>query len=85
MKYKIAVCDDNAADRNYILDMINRWAKVSEREIVPDTFPSAESFLFHYAEKSDYEILLLDIEMGEMDGVTLAKKIRELATLYARI
>ncbi|MBR6762816.1 MAG: response regulator transcription factor [Clostridia bacterium] len=77
MKYKIAVCDDNPADRNYILDMINRWAKVGEREIVPDSFPSAESFLFHYAGKSDYDILLLDIEMGDMDGVTLAKKIRE--------
>lgn len=39
-------------------------------------FPSAESFLFHYEEEKDYDILLLDIEMGAMDGVTMAKKVR---------
>ena len=37
---------------------------------------TAESFLFHYAEKNDYDILLLDIEMGDMDGVTMAKRLR---------
>ena len=42
-----------------------------------DTFSSAESFLFHYAEESDYDILLLDIEMGAMDGVTMAKQLRK--------
>lgn len=39
--------------------------------------PSAEAFLFHYAEKKDYDILLLDIEMGAIDGVTLAKTLRK--------
>ncbi len=42
-----------------------------------DTFSSAESFLFHYAEESDYDVLLLDIEMGTMDGVTMAKQLRK--------
>lgn len=42
-----------------------------------DTFPSAENFLFHYAEERDYDILLLDVEMGAMDGVAMAKKIRK--------
>ena len=37
----------------------------------------AESFLFRYAEESDYDILLLDIEMGAMDGVTMAKELRK--------
>lgn len=41
------------------------------------SFCSAENFLFQYAEKNDYDILLLDIEMGAMDGVSLAKRIRE--------
>lgn len=34
-------------------------------------------FLFHYAEKKDFDILLLDIEMGAMDGVTMARKLRQ--------
>ena len=26
MKYKIAICDDSDADREYVLNMVNRWA-----------------------------------------------------------
>lgn len=32
--------------------------------------------MFHYEEDKGYDILLLDIEMGAMDGVAMAKKIR---------
>lgn len=76
MKYKIAVCDDSEADRQYILHMVNRWAVSAGHMVHTDMFASAESFLFHYAEESDYDILLLDIEMGAMDGVTMAKQLR---------
>lgn len=76
MKYKIAICDDSAADRQFVLDMVKRWATEAGRMVHIDTFPSAENFLFHYAEEGDYDILLLDIEMGAMDGVTMAKQLR---------
>ena len=77
MRYKIAVCDDSDADRQYILNMVNRWAVSAGHMVHTDMFASAESFLFHYAEESDYDILLLDIEMGAMDGVTMAKQLRK--------
>lgn len=76
MKYKIAVCDDSASDRSYVLGMVERWASDTDNIALINTFSSAEEFLFHYADESDYDILLLDIEMGEMDGVTLAKTLR---------
>jgi len=76
MNYKIAICDDSDADRQYISAIVSRWAEQSSHTVQIALFASAESFLFHYAEKSDYDILLLDIEMGEMDGVTMAKKLR---------
>lgn len=38
---------------------------------------SAEKFLFHYADDKAWDILLLDIEMGAMDGVTMAKRVRQ--------
>ena len=41
-----------------------------------NAFDSAESFLFQYADENDYDILLLDIEMAAMDGVTMAKQLR---------
>lgn len=75
--YRIAICDDNATDIQYLQNLLHQYA--TERNIIlqEDTFSSAEAFLFHYSEQKDYDILLLDIEMADMDGVTMARKIRQ--------
>lgn len=77
MKYKIAICDDSEADRQYVANLVHAWAASAGHAVQTDAFSSAENFLFHYEEESDYDILLLDIEMGAMDGVTLAKQLRK--------
>lgn len=77
MKYKIAICDDSDTDRQYVLSMVDTWARSAGHTVHADTFTSAENFLFRYEEESDYDILLLDVEMGEMDGVTMAKQLRK--------
>ena len=77
MAYKIAVCDDCAADRDFLLSKITHWASAAGLPTHTEGFSSAESFLFRYAEEKDWDILLLDIEMGAMDGVTMAKRIRQ--------
>ena len=77
MQYKIAICDDSDADRQYVLNMVRAWAAAAGHLVHTDAFATAESFLFHYAQESDYDILLLDIEMGAMDGVTMAKQLRK--------
>lgn len=77
MNYKIAICDDDKADRQYIEALVEKWAKNAGHSVQVAVFESAESFLFHYAAEQDYDILLLDIEMGEMDGVTMAKMLRK--------
>lgn len=76
MKYKIALCDDSDADRQSVLNMVERWAAGVGHAVHTDAFTSAESFLFHYAEESDYDIFLLDVEMQNMTGIELAKRIR---------
>ena len=63
MKYKIAICDDSDADRQYVLNMVHTWAASAGHVVHTDTFTSAENFLFHYAEESDYDILLLDLSL----------------------
>ena len=73
--YKIAICDDSQADAEYIATLVKEWAK--DRTAIIKTFPSAEAFMFNYTEEKDFDILLLDIEMGKMDGVTMAKAIRQ--------
>ena len=76
MTYKIAICDDSAEDREYIAALTRQWAERGGHLLELSQFVSAENFLFEYSDKSDYDILLLDIEMGEMDGVSLAKRLR---------
>ena len=75
--YKIAICDDLAADRTYLSVLSQKWGKKNHYFIQISEFTSAENFLFYYAEKKDFDILLLDIEMGAMDGVTMARKLRQ--------
>ncbi len=77
MKYEIAICDDSSEDREYISNFVKKWAKESGIMIYISEFSSAENFMFHYEEKKDYDILLLDIEMDGMDGVTMAKRLRQ--------
>lgn len=76
MMYKVAICDDNQTDAGYVEKLLTDWAKERRTQVQTQCFLSAESFLFRYAEEQDFDILLLDIEMAEMDGVALAKKVR---------
>ena len=76
MRYKLAVCDDSQDDRDYITALCEQWALEAGHSVQVTKFSSAENFLFQYEEEKAFDILLLDIEMGAMDGVTLAKKLR---------
>ena len=77
MTYKIAICDDESSVIEYVSSIVADWETKSNHSVVLRTFSSAESFLFSYEDENDYDILLLDVEMGEMDGVSLAKTIRK--------
>ena len=77
MAYRVAIVDDSNTDAEYVQSILEAWAQDRRAGVQAQRFPSAESFLFHYAEDKDWDILLLDIEMGAMDGVSLAKKIRQ--------
>lgn len=77
MQYRVAICDDAATDRAYLETMVRRWAAQRGHTVCLKTYPSAESFLFAYEEDKDLQILLLDIEMGPMDGVTMARTLRK--------
>lgn len=77
MKYKIAICDDEAEQRKYLLDIVMAWARKSHHLVEIKQYVKAESFLFDYEEEKDFDILLLDIEMSEVTGIELAKVVRK--------
>ena len=75
MDYRIAICDDRQEDREYVTQLTARWAQQRGNQVEMTEFCSAEQFLFS-CPQPDFDLLLLDIEMGEMDGVSLAKQVR---------
>ena len=76
MELKIGICDDDAAQVALTEKLTAQWAQENGHDAKIKTYKNAESLLFDFAGESDFDILMLDIEMGEMDGVTLAKNIR---------
>ena len=75
MDYRIAICDDRQEDREYVRQLTARWAQQRGNQMEMTEFCSAEQFLFSCPQPG-FDLLLLDIEMGEMDGVSLAKQVR---------
>ena len=74
---KLAICEDEQAIAKQIAQFVQNWSFLRAKAVCLRHFESAEAFLFAYEDDKSVEILLLDIQMGEMDGMTLAHKIRE--------
>lgn len=77
MAYRVAIVDDSNIDAEYVQNIMKAWAQDRQAGIQAERFVSAENFLFRYADDKAWDILLLDIEMGAMDGVSLTKRIRK--------
>ena len=77
MTYRIAICDDEQNQIEYLTSVVSAWSKETGHICEIRSFPSAEAFLFAYEDDNAYDILLLDIEMKHITGVDLAKGIRK--------
>lgn len=76
MELKIAICDDDPVQRDYLFETVSSWAKEKRHLVKLCRYVDARSFLFAYSEEKDFDILLLDIEMPGMNGIALAKAVR---------
>ena len=75
MAYRIALCDDQPQALSLLSALAREWGKVRGFALQLVCFQGAEALLFQLSDES-YDILLLDIEMPGMDGVSLARKVR---------
>lgn len=72
---RIAIVEDDKNTELLIRDYINKYALESERKIDITSFGDGDEIVENY--KMEYDILLMDIQMQFMDGLTAARKIRE--------
>ena len=76
MAYRMAICDDISEALDTAESMARDWATLRGQALDIDRFSSAPDFFADY-ENGRYDILLLDIEMGAVNGVELARRVRK--------
>ena len=74
--FRIAICEDEKVVLEYESGLVKEWAASHEYPLELDTYVSAEQFLFESEDKSPYDLLIFDIQMKDMNGMELAKKLR---------
>ena len=75
--FRIAVCEDDNTSREFESKLIYEWAETNGINICVDSYTSAENFLFESEDKLEYDLVILDIQMGKMNGFELAKVLRK--------
>lgn len=73
---KLAICDDNELHRSLISDMIADYTVDRGLSIETTVFSDGKRLL-KSASGSGYDIYMLDMLMPEMNGIEIAKKLRE--------
>lgn len=74
---KLAIIEDEQVHTELLSQYIENWSKDRNIPVTIAHFSSAESFLFTWEEKRDFDVLLVDIQMKEMTGMEMARRVRE--------
>jgi len=75
MEIKVAICDDEKTEINYLSLNVRKWAKTNNITLTVLLFNDAEDLLANYTNIHP-DIMLLDIQMPGLNGIELAEKIR---------
>ena len=74
MKYRVAIVEDSAESVIKLKTYLNRYEKENGEIFEIRTFADGDEITSDY--QADYDIILLDIEMNRLDGMSAARKIR---------
>ena len=74
--FSVAICEDEKVILDFESSLVSEWAAGAGCTVQLDTYISAEQFLFESEDKEPYDVLIFDIQMKNMNGMELAKKLR---------
>jgi len=74
---KVGICDDEPTVCTKIKDIIFKYSKLNSKKIEVDVFNSGEELYEYLLDDYCLDIIFLDIELDELDGIEVGKKIRE--------
>lgn len=73
---KIAICDDEKLFSAKLKEYLEKYYK--SIDLIIETFKSGEEFIKRFMNMNNgYDMVFLDIEMGQINGIETAKKLRE--------
>lgn len=72
---RIALVEDDASYRDELTEYLKKYEQESSERFHITVFSDGDEIVENY--KADYDIILMDIEMTFMDGMTAAEHIRE--------
>lgn len=75
--YRVAICDDESYICSQIEDIIINYQKETMKEIDIEVFYSAEDLYRFIKEEHKFDIIFLDIELKQMNGVEIGRIIRQ--------
>lgn len=70
---KIAICDDDANDRQTMLRLVTEYLDMHNYHIRVDQYTTGEAFLA--SDVDQYALVILDIFMGELTGIQTARRL----------
>lgn len=75
--YHVAICDDDKVFISYIKNIIDQVMENNDRQCDYYEFTSGESLIRAISETKNYDLLILDMELGGIDGDETARRFRE--------
>src|SRR6185436_2769497 len=80
---RVLIVDDNATNRWILTEMVRRWGM---RPTSEDNAAAALSAMSRsVADHDPFEVALLDYQMPDVDGLTLASRIQEMSLEHAGV
>lgn len=84
--YHVAICDDDEQQRELVRHMLTAFSLKTNIELHITTFSSGEQLLAHYEDQREtFHLLILDVEMGGLNGIQTAQEIRKFKIMDVQI
>lgn len=74
---RIAIIEDEPAHSELLASYLQAWSRETSVPVNILSFTAAKDFLFIWEETNNFDILFVDIQMEHMNGMELARRIRE--------